>query len=488
MDASWVLFPDLVPSDPCSAFRALPLSKPLLRRVQFCVEALDRTPAASLPEIFAPTDYVACSRMLNNPRMHEAPLFDALARETAVQVAAEPLVVVVHDTTSFSFPGEVLRRGLGRLKSKDQGFLAHVALAVRPDDTRWVFGLAHLEAYVRTEAPARALPREVRETRESHEGLRWGRGVTAASRALGAVEQIHVMDREGDAYGPLAQMCRALQRFVVRQRQARRVTEPGVVPSPRRACPTSTMRVHASAVHTTLQVPLQPRATPKEPKRRKEHPGRAARMATVELRATAVHLARPSGADERLPVSLPVNVVEVLERDPPAGEEPVHWVLLTSEPIGTASEVERVVRLYGQRWIVEEFFKALKTGCSFEARQVESYEALLVLLALLIPSATRLLNYRSVAHAAPQRPAEQIADADTLALLRASPRARLPEHATAQQLLLAIAALGGHRPSNGPPGWLLLYRGLRALEQQRVGYRVAREAKPPDATPIRVHS
>jgi hypothetical protein len=32
--------------------------------------------------------------------------------------------------------------------------------------------------------------------------------------------------------------------------------------------------------------------------------------------------------------------------------------------------------LYHRRWLVEEYFKALKTGCSLERRQVESYSAL----------------------------------------------------------------------------------------------------------------
>ncbi len=40
---------------------------------------------------------------------------------------------------------------------------------------------------------------------------------------------------------------------------------------------------------------------------------------------------------------------------------------------------------------------------------------------------------------------------------------RLARHPTAHEALLAVAALGGHIKSNGPPGWLVLHRGFQDL-------------------------
>jgi hypothetical protein len=60
--------------------------------------------------------------------------------------------------------------------------------------------------------------------------------------------------------------------------------------------------------------------------------------------------------------SLKVNVVTVTERKCPKGEEPIAWHLTTNEPIATAEQVAAVVDAYRARWVVEEFFKALKTG------------------------------------------------------------------------------------------------------------------------------
>ena len=48
--------------------------------------------------------------------------------------------------------------------------------------------------------------------------------------------------------------------------------------------------------------------------------------------------------------------------------------------------------VYRARWIIEDYFKALKTGCCLERRQIESYDALRKVLAILAPIAWRLLG------------------------------------------------------------------------------------------------
>ena len=122
---------------------------------------------------------------------------------------------------------------------------------------------------------------------------------------------------------------------------------------------------------------------------------------------------------------------------------------------------------------MEEFFKALKTGCRYEDRQLESFDALWIALALLLPIATRLLQLRHVAREDPTRDAREVVPADAIEVLRASGRCRLPEAPNAHEILLAIAALGGHLKHNGPPGWLVMWRGMRDLEEQLVGWRAA---------------
>ena len=51
------------------------------------------------------------------------------------------------------------------------------------------------------------------------------------------------------------------------------------------------------------------------------------------------------------------------EKNPPAGEAPLEWRLITTEPIASREQVVQILEWYRTRWLIEEFFKCLKTGC-----------------------------------------------------------------------------------------------------------------------------
>lgn len=98
---------------------------------------------------------------------------------------------------------------------------------------------------------------------------------------------------------------------------------------------------------------------------------REARTAEVGVRATRVTLKPPRRPDRKLPV-LTVNLVLVEETDPPAGCDPIRWLLVTTLPIDTPEEVEHIVGLYCLRWQIEVYFRTLKTGCRVERRQFKT--------------------------------------------------------------------------------------------------------------------
>ena len=178
-----------------------------------------------------------------------------------------------------------------------------------------------------------------------------------------------------------------------------------------------------------------------------------------------------------MPPSLKVNVVTVTERGCPDGVEPVSWFLVTTEPIKTRAQIEFIVDAYRTRWVVEEFFKALKTGCQFERRQLETAHSLLNALAILAPVAWRLLLLRHLARAKPKAPASAALTEKQLEVLRAVARKPLPPRANARDAMLAVAALGGHLKSNGDPGWLVIGRGLHDLLLLELGWRAREEAE-----------
>jgi hypothetical protein len=192
----------------------------------------------------------------------------------------------------------------------------------------------------------------------------------------------------------------------------------------------------------------------------RSRPASKARTAQVEVRAMTVKLKGPERRTEvRAEISL--NVVEVREIAPPAGTEPLHWLLLTSLPCSTWPEVQKVVGCYTARWWIEEYHKALKTGAGVEQSQLQTADRLECLIALLAIVAVRLLSAKWLARARPNEPVDpQSFGSDALSILTA--KFGQPEEGwTNGSVLIALARLGGFlaRRSDGLPGWQTIWRG-----------------------------
>lgn len=187
-------------------------------------------------------------------------------------------------------------------------------------------------------------------------------------------------------------------------------------------------------------------------------------MATLTLRSQRVQVPKPKGYTKgQGPEILSLHVVFVEEEHPPSPTEKVSWWLWTSEPVDTEEQVLRVVDLYRARWKIEEYFHALKTGCAYETRQLESRHALVNILCLFIPIAWKLFQLKSLCQSNPDQPAETVVDEESVEILRQLRCIRTKGPPTVTEVFAAIARLGGHRPQNGPPGWLVLTRGYQKL-------------------------
>jgi len=171
-----------------------------------------------------------------------------------------------------------------------------------------------------------------------------------------------------------------------------------------------------------------------------------------------------------------MNVVHVHEFNTPEGEEAIEWTLLSSLPVDTEEQVQFIIDCYRRRWLIEEYFKSIKTGCAFEKRQLESAHALLNALGLFIPIAWRLLALRTLARETPDRPASEVVSAQQLQILRVRGKVKLSPTPTAREAMLAVAAEGGHIKNNGDPGWLVLGRGYEKLLDMELGFVIAQKA------------
>jgi hypothetical protein len=178
------------------------------------------------------------------------------------------------------------------------------------------------------------------------------------------------------------------------------------------------------------------------------------------------------------PRTVTLNALLVEEVSPRKDVEPVCWRLFTNLPVDTPEQVAFAVDAYCARWVIEEFFKAIKTGCAFERRQLETCRALLNALAVFSVIAWRLLLLRYTARTSPDAPAlsvltnQQIRVLKKLAVMKGPnvPKVVMPAEPTANDALRAVAQLGGHLESNGPPGWQVLGRGYDSLLLVELGW------------------
>jgi hypothetical protein len=440
------------------------------KRARAIAERLAAQPAVSLPAAMADRAMLeALYRHLSNTEVSFDALLEPHVQRSLSRVRAAEVAYAVHDTTDCSFRGQARRAGLGTINAQDQGFLAHVTLAIAADGTRLPLGLLGVERIVRREHKntARRSSKETRRDPE-RESLRWNRSVNRAEQLVAEPRRlIHVTDREGDIYRLLSQMVTGGQRFIVRAVQDRPVEIGEDVAH------LFDVAQETAATFVT-EVPLSRRGKHHWPSR---HPLRTGRTATLSFAALPLRIRRPGKHSSDMPNAIELNAVHVFELGPPRGQPPIEWLLLTSEPIATRADIEQVVEGYRTRWTIEEYFKAVKTGCAYESRQLESFHALSNLLAYTFVVAYALLLMRALARVGRSWPATEILSDTEIEVLRKLDRDAMRSAPSVRDALLAIAALGGHLKNNGDPGWLVLSRGWQRLRDFEAGYRLARGEK-----------
>lgn len=437
-------------------------------RLKMVARSAAAAPEAGFPQMVADdSELEGLYRFLSNPRVGPDAILAPHIEATQRRARAFGTVLVVHDSTEFRFGGHAERAGLGPIGGGDQrGFLGHFALAVAPGEARIPLGVMALERIAREEPPEpRSKKTWLQRMKDPNkESLRWGRLVTKSEECQQDFECIHVTDREGDSYELLAQLLESGARFIVRVAQNRSLAEgDGLLEQ--------TLDKLWPMGQRTIEVSARAATEPPESRRSRKHPPRQGRLATIAVSSAEVSLQRPRHSPAAAP-QLTLNVVHVWEPCPPEGEPVVQWTLYTTEPVTTDEQVWAVVDAYRSRWVIEEFFKALKTGCRIEQRQLESFHSLANALSLFLPIAWKMLLARSLCRASPTAPSSQLLSPLQHQLL--THRLRLPSAPkTVEQALYAVAKLGGHLRRNGPPGWQTLAKGFEALLWMQAGWHAA---------------
>jgi uncharacterized protein DUF4338/transposase-like protein len=326
--------------------------------------------------------------------------------QTQGRMAAESWVLLPQDTTSLNYTGLKQTTGLGSLgDTPGRGLWLHSLLAFRPDGVP--LGILQADCWAR---PLESSDLESSDTAQRNaqsivekESVRWVKAFAAAAQAAGRMPQtqlVVITDREGDIYelhdavhnGP------ANLHILVRAQFDRN------------------LQGHQKLWGWLAEQPLGERRRLTVPRRG----GQPSRTAAVEVRWSQVSIQAPAVGCKKGWPALSLWAIWVREPTPPAGIEPLDWMILTDRPILGAEAAWEKVQWYCRRWGIEEWHRALKNGCGAEQREFETAEHLQRALAFDLIVAWRVLACVKLGRALPQLPATVLYTPQELKVLGAA--------------------------------------------------------------------
>jgi hypothetical protein len=384
---------------------------------------------------------------------------------TEERMARQDVVLLVQDTTvvDLTRPGQEVA-GAGELDGVRRGFLLHEMQAFTPGGTP--LGTVWAEVLNRTEGvshvPAADKQRRRKRTPiEEKESVRWLNGLREARRVaqvLPAVRCVCVADSEADIYELFAEP-RGEHPVHWLIRACRDRASEGA------AAGHLWHRASATPVLYEVELLIRGRRAKTAAEGRARRQSRESRRARVAVRAARVALRPPHRPGRKLP-PVTVNVVLVREPNPPAGETPVEWVLVTTLPADTPEQVRTVVEYYCVRWWIEILFRTPKSGCRIEHRRFEHIDRVLPCAGLYLIVARRTLFVCRMGRSCPDLECGAIFEpsewkAVWVAVHRRKPPRKAP---SLSEMVHLIAGLGGYveRPRS-EPGTQTLWIGLQRM-------------------------
>ena len=464
--------------------------KRLNARFAQVLSQLATRPTASIPAACGGrAEMVAAYRFCENENTSFERILQPHSDATRQRIAAQPVVLLVQDTSEIDITRpEQQVAGAGPLDGNSRrGALLHLLHAFTPDGTP--LGTVHATAWTRQEeSVCQALSRAERAAIpiEEKESYRWVETLQKAREVAPhcpTTQLICLADSEADIYEVLVEGTRGLPRndWIVRacqdrallgengQNTGKNYVREQVLEQPVLFEQTIHVRGRKAKVACETRGRRQPRES---------------REAVVVVRAARVTLRPPWRPKEKLP-AVSVNVVLVSEVNPPAGDEPVEWLLLTSLPVGTVEEARQVVQNYSVRWMIEVFFRVLKSGCRVEQRRFQYLDRVLTCLALYAIASWRALFVCRVGRSCPEMNCEAVFEpAEWKSVWKVVRREDPPAHPPPLgEFVPLVAQLGGYvqRRSAGPPGPQTVWIGLQRMHDFATCWQLFGPDAPSDA-------
>jgi len=412
------------------------------------VDDLSAQPTGSIP--LACTGWAetkAAYRLLDNPATEWREILEVHTTRTVERMVGQPVVLCIQDTTGLDFTSQPGIAGLGRLSYEAQhGMYVHPTLAVTPAGV----ALGVVDAWMWARKP--------KDQPDVKESRRWVEGYEIVADWAATVPDtrlVYIADREGDL--------RAL-----------------IDAAARRGTPADWLIRSKHNRKTTTGEKLWDRLAQSEPLGEVEFtlpaaPDRPARRVRQTLYRQAVTLPAHHGQP-----AVTVTAILAREEHPPTGQPAIEWRLLTNRAADTLEAVVELVDWYRKRWLIEIFFRILKTGCRVEALQLGTLERLERAVVLYLIIAWRILHLVTWGRDGPNLPCDVVFDAEEWqAAWIVAHRTQPPETPPPLgQMVRLIASFGGFlgRKHDGHPGPKAIWEGMQKVSAFAVAFVATRAA------------
>jgi len=276
-----------------------------------------------------------------------------------------------------------------------------------------------------------------------------------------------VADRESDIYEEWSRIPDERTHLLTRAKQDRKLADGSKLFS----------QINRAAITGTYEVNVKAR-------KGKRH----AHIAQLDIRYGEVSIPKPINCkDESAKAKISLRYVDVKEQASSvvAGDEPIHWCLLTTHEIKSNEDALQLVHWYMKRWNIEELFRVLKRkGLKIEESQLEAVENLMKLAVIAMYAAMNVMQL-TLARKGSNQSAEVVFTKEECEFLshvlptiegrtekqkNGFPKGKLSWAAW------IIARLGGWKGyvSESPPGPITMYNGLDRFRKIHAGWELAK--------------
>lgn len=386
------------------------------------------------------------TRFLHNPKVTTREMLSQAQARTAAQVAGRH-VLAIQDSSAL------------RVDEKGVGLSFHPVIAV---DANAGTMLGLVDNFFLMRQGGERAKRKERPFAEK-DSRRWLSGAQSALALAeaGATCVTVIEDREGDIYECFAHRPAAVEKLV-RAAQDRRLADGTSL--------FSKADSFAEAGRMTVDLPAAP--------------GRKARKAELGVKFGAVEILRPQRhkAAEGLPETITLTLVVGREINPPEGEAPALWFLLTTHQVNDIADARRMIGFYRLRWTIEQLFRTMKTkGFDVEALRQEQDGPLEKLVCAILIAAIKVMQLVHEREGQAGRPLGDAFDpGDQPALERVcdslegkTERQKNPHpRGSLAYAAWVFARLGGWTGYYGKPGPIVMLRGLNQFHAIKHGWNL----------------